>query len=103
MPSRKPYGCVFCPTHSLAFFFFVAFLRNAAFLAFARGFAFAFASAFASGAAFAAGAGAPGGGAPTPATRISTWLVRFRIAVRRPRPAPRHALRAGPPPPPPQA
>src|SRR5258706_10976235 len=77
MPSRNPYGCVFCPTYLLAFLVFVFFLllAGAFFLARARGAAFSVASAF--GAAGAAAAGAPS----TPATRISTWLVRFRIGV----------------------
>src|SRR6266508_2322513 len=83
MPSRNPYGCVFCPTYLLAFLvvFFLAFAAGA-FLA--RGFAFAFASAF-TAAGFALGAGATGAATPaTPATRISTWLVRLRIGVPRP-------------------
>src|SRR5258706_3231119 len=82
MPSRNPYGCVFCPTYLLAFLVFVFFLllAGAFFLARARGAAFSVASAF--GAAGAAAAGAPS----TPATRISTWLVRFRIGVAPPHP-----------------
>src|SRR5207247_7959355 len=77
MPSRNPYGCVFCPTYLLAFFFlagvfFLAFLAGAFF---ARGFFSSFASAF--------GAGAGATGAAPPATRLSTWLVRFRIDVPR--------------------
>src|SRR2546427_60650 len=77
MPSRKPYGCVFCPTYLLAFLVVFFFLAGAFFLAFARGLAFSLASAFG-----ADGAGAAG--ASTPATRISTWLVRFRIGLPRP-------------------
>src|SRR5213596_2905472 len=80
MPSRNPYGCVFCHTYLLAFLvvFFFLLLAGARFFAFARGFFSSFASAF--GALGAAAAGAPS----TPATRISTWLVRFRIGVPRP-------------------
>src|SRR5258707_2479883 len=82
MPSQNPYGCVFCPTYLLAFlvvfFFLFLLLAGAFFLVRARGAAFSFASAF--GALGAAAAGAPS----TPATRISTWLVRFRIGVPRP-------------------
>src|SRR5258708_37684592 len=92
MPSRKPYGCVFCPTYLLAFLVVFFFLAGAVFFAFARGFAFSFASAFTAGAAAA--------GAATPATRISTWLVRFRIGVPAPQAAPRDPLRARPPVPP---
>src|SRR6266566_7108429 len=82
MPSRKPYGCVFWPTYLLAFlvvFFF--FFAGALFFAFARGFFSAFAAACA---AAGLGVGAGATGASTPATRISTWLVRFRIGVPRP-------------------
>src|SRR5260370_35694742 len=85
MPSRKPYGCVFCPTYLLAFLVVFFFLAGALFFAFARGFAVSFASAF------AVGAGAAG--AATPATRISTWLVRFRIGVPPAPGAPREPLR----------
>src|SRR5256885_498153 len=46
MPSRKPYGCVFCPTYLLAFLVVFFFLAGAFFLAFARGLAFSLASAF---------------------------------------------------------
>src|SRR5690242_15145757 len=81
MPSRKPYGCVFCPTYLLAFLVDFFFFAGAFFLALARGFFSPFASAF-TPAGFAAGAGATGAWAP--ATRISTWLVRFRIGVPRP-------------------
>src|SRR5260370_41920162 len=84
MPSRKPYGCVFCPTYLLAFLVVFFFLAGALFFAFARGFAVSFASAF------AVGAGAAG--AATPATRISTWLVGFRIRVPRPPAAAREPL-----------
>src|SRR5258707_13272450 len=84
MPSQNPYGCVFCPTYLLAFlvvfFFLFLLLAGAFFLVRARGAAFSFASAF--GALGAAAAGAPS----TPATRISTWLVRFRIGVPPPLP-----------------
>src|SRR3954452_8402508 len=80
MPRRNPYGCVFCPTYFPAFlvgFFFLAGARGAL----ARGLDFVLASAFAS-------AGLPLGGGATvacsPATRISTWLVRLRIGVPRP-------------------
>src|SRR5256886_11805852 len=83
MPSRNPYGCVFCPTYLLAFFFltplgafFLAFVA-VVFLAAARGFFASFTSGFG-----AAGGGASGAAAP--ATRISTWLVRLRIGVPRP-------------------
>src|SRR5258708_33922463 len=89
MPSRKPYGCVFCPTYLLAFLVVFFFLAGALFFAFARGFAFSFASAF------AAGAGAAG--AATPATRISTWLVRFRIGLPRPPAPPPEPLPRWPP------
>src|SRR5258706_6333858 len=84
MPSRNPYGCVFCPTYLLAFLvvLFFLLLAGAFFLVRARGAAFSFASAF--GALGAAAARAPS----TPAPRISPWLRGFRIAVR-PAPAPR--------------
>src|SRR6185503_6634555 len=80
MPRRNPYGCVFCPTYLLAFFFLadVFFLALGAARFLARGFASAFASAL------GAGAGAAGAEASAPTTRISTWLVRFRIGVPRP-------------------
>src|SRR5258706_7991226 len=108
MPSRNPYGCVFCPTYLLAFlvvfFFLFLLLAGAFFLVRARGAAFSFASAF--GALGAAAAGAPS----TPATRISTWLVRFRIGVPPPPPPAGEPLRrlpsfptAAPPPHPPAA
>src|SRR5438046_5165794 len=83
MPSRNPWGCVFCPIYLLAFFFLdgVFFLALAAAGFLARGFD-GFASAFAAVAALAAGGAAAG--VAVPATRISTWLVRFRIGVPRP-------------------
>src|SRR3989442_10480882 len=81
MPSRKPYGCVFCPTYLLAFLVVFFFLAGARFFAFARGFFSPFASAFAA-AGFSVGDGLTRASAP--ATRISTWLVRFRIGVPRP-------------------
>src|SRR3989442_12504690 len=110
MPSRKPYGCVFCPTYLLAFLVVFFFLAGARFFAFARGFLSPFASAFAA-AGFSVGDGLTRASAP--ATRISTWLVRFRIGVPRalappvnplslfPSLAPGHAARrpAGPNPP----
>src|SRR5260370_29691178 len=87
MPSRNPYGCVFCPTYLLAFFVVCFFLAGAFFFAFARGCCSAFASAFG-----AAGGGATG--ASVPATRISTWLVRLRIGLPPPPPpAPQSLLR----------
>src|SRR5256885_7853438 len=71
MPRRNPYGCVFCPTYLLAFFFFAgAFFLAWAGAFLARGFRSAFASTF--------GAGVRAAGASTPATRISTWLVPLR-------------------------
>src|SRR2546430_16799627 len=92
MPSRNPYGCVFCPIYLLAFFFLAA--RGAFFLAFvavvflaaARGFFASFTSGF-----DAAGGGASGAAAP--ATRISTWLVRLRIGVPRSLAAPVNRFR----------
>src|SRR5256885_3283147 len=95
MPSRNPYGCVFCPTYLLAFFFLAAlgafFLAFVAvvFLAAARGFFASFTSGF-----DAAGGGASGAAAP--ATRISTWLVRLRIGVPAPLPPARDPLIGSP-------
>src|SRR2546430_7150451 len=95
MPSRNPYGCVFCPTYLLAFFFlaprgafFLAFVA-VVFLAAARGFFASFTSGFG-----AAGGGASGAAAP--ATRISTWLGPFRVGVPRPIAAPPDPLNACP-------
>src|SRR2546423_6851244 len=91
MPSRNPYGCVFCPTYLLAFFFlaprgafFLAFVA-VVFLAAARGFFASFTSGFG-----AAGGGASGAAAP--ATRISTWLVRLRVGGAPPLAPPRDRL-----------
>src|SRR3989442_11933672 len=93
MPSRKPYGCVFCPTYLLAFLVVFFFLAGARFFAFARGFFSPFASAFAA-AGFSVGDGLTRASAP--ATRISTWLVRFRIGVPRPLAAPVQPLHVSP-------
>src|SRR2546426_11704772 len=93
MPSRKPYGCVFCPTYLLAFLVVFFFLAGARFFAFARGFFSPFASAFAA-AGFSVGDGLTRASAP--ATRISTWLGRFRIGVPRPLAPPLHPLRVSP-------
>src|SRR2546430_10503501 len=94
MPSRNPYGCVFCPTYLLAFFFLAP--RGAFFLAFvavvllaaARGFFASFTSGFG-----AAGGGASGAAGPAP--RISTWprpLADRRPPSHRPRPDPLSVL-----------
>src|SRR6266540_7209786 len=83
MPSRKPYGCVFCPTYLLAFL-----ARRAGFLfaALAAGLARGFRCFFIPFGASAADQDSAlvVTGASAPATRISTWLVRFRIGVPRP-------------------
>src|SRR5207245_11101510 len=84
-PRRNPYGCVSWPTYLLPFLD-----RDAAALAFRCAAAFGAARlrlAGALGSAFASAVPALPGratGTSSPATRISTWLVRFKIGVARP-------------------
>src|SRR5436305_12543605 len=95
MPRRNPYGCVFWPTYLSSFFLIFFFVDLPAFLALVRLVLVfppdpaltgrAMASAFAPALASAVPALTGGAmGASSPATWISTLLVRFKIGVARP-------------------